>query len=289
MKVFISWSGERSRKLAEVLKGWLPAVIQALKPYFTPDDIEKGARWNNEISKELEQSSVGIICLTRANLQAPWLMFEAGALAKSIEKSRVIPLLFDVKPLDLQGPLLQFQAASFKRDDIKKVMKTINAALGEAVLDSQVLDSVFEKWWPELEAQVRHVMEAGEPEQERELRTDREILEEILELCRTEFYGSEPKKGFLPYSDIQGWIDVKFLRPVDDLGLTVRLANILEAEEIYYLGDLVQKNEIDLLKMPNMGKKAVKEIKDVLATRGLSLGMRLENWRLLALGFRFSD
>jgi hypothetical protein len=281
MKVFISWSGERSRKLAEVLKGWLPAVIQALKPYFTPGDIEKGARWNNEISKELEQSSVGIICLTRDNLQAPWLMFEAGALAKSIEKSRVIPLLFGVKPLDLQGPLLQFQAASFKRDDMKKVMKTINAALGEAVLESQVLDSVFEKWWPELEEQVRHVMEAGDPEQGRELRTDREILEEILELCRTEFYGSEPEKD--------SYIDVRFMRPVDDLGLTVRLAKILEAEEIYYLGDLVQKNEIDLLKMPNMGKRAVEEIKDILATRGLSLGMRLENWRPLAPGFRFSD
>ncbi|MGH9961880.1 MAG: toll/interleukin-1 receptor domain-containing protein, partial [Pyrinomonadaceae bacterium] len=177
MKVFISWSGERSRKAAEILKGWLPAVIQAVKPYFTPEDIEKGARWKDEMSKELEQSSVGIICLTRANLQAPWLMFEAGALAKSIEKSRVIPLLFGVKPLDLQGPLLQFQAASFKQDDIKRVMKTINTALGKAALDSQVLDSVFEKWWPELEAQVRHVMGAGDPEQEGELRTDREILE----------------------------------------------------------------------------------------------------------------
>lgn len=283
MKVFISWSGERSRKAAEILKGWLPAVIQAVKPYFTPEDIEKGARWKDEMSKELEQSSVGIICLTRANLQAPWLMFEAGALAKSIEKSRVIPLLFGVKPLDLQGPLLQFQAASFKQDDIKRVMKTINTALGKAALDSQVLDSVFEKWWPELEAQVRHVMGAGDPEQEGELRTDREILEEILEICRTEFYGSkssEPEGKF---------ISVEFLRPVDGLGLDVRLANILEAEEIYYLGDLVRRSEIDLLKMPKMGKRAVKEIKDALATRGLSLGMRLENWYPLTPGWRFSE
>ncbi len=270
MKVFISWSGERSRKLAEILKGWLPMVIQAVKPYFTPDDIEKGARWNNEISKELEQSSVGIICLTRANLQAPWLMFEAGALAKSIEKSRVIPLLFAVNPPDLQGPLLQFQAASFKRDDIKKLMKTINAALGEAALDGQVLDSVLEKWWPELEMKVRGVMEAGDPEQEMEMRTDREILEEILELSRAQFYGSGSHKGLV--------IDPILLRPVDDLELTVRTADILRAEGIYYIGDLIQRNEIELLRMPNMGKKAVIEIKDVLASRGLSLGMQLENW-----------
>jgi hypothetical protein len=160
MKVFLSWSGERSRKLAEILKAWLPAVIQAVKPYFTPDDIEKGVRWTNEISKELEQSSVGIICLTRANLQAPWLMFEAGALAKSIEQSRVVPLLFGVDPSDLQGPLLQFQAASFNENEVRKLVKTINAALGDNGLDSQVLESVFEKWWPELEQKVRGVMEA---------------------------------------------------------------------------------------------------------------------------------
>jgi hypothetical protein len=101
MKVFISWSGEKSKKLAEILKKWLPGVIQAIRPFFTPDDIEKGARWNTEISKELEESSVGIICLTRANLQAPWLMFEAGALAKRIDRSRVVPMLFGVKPTDL--------------------------------------------------------------------------------------------------------------------------------------------------------------------------------------------
>jgi DNA-directed RNA polymerase subunit alpha len=73
-------------------------------------------------------------------------------------------------------------------------------------------------------------------------------------------------------------IDPVLLRPVDDLELTVRSANCLKAENIFYIGDLIQKTEMELLKTPNLGKKSLTEIKDVLATKGLSLGMRLENW-----------
>jgi DNA-directed RNA polymerase subunit alpha len=73
-------------------------------------------------------------------------------------------------------------------------------------------------------------------------------------------------------------VDPVLLRPVDDLELTVRSANCLKAENIYYIGDLIQRTEVELLKTPNLGKKSLTEIKDVLAQHGLSLGMRLENW-----------
>jgi DNA-directed RNA polymerase subunit alpha len=73
-------------------------------------------------------------------------------------------------------------------------------------------------------------------------------------------------------------IDPILLRPVDDLELTVRSANCLKAENIYYIGDLIQRTEVELLKTPNLGKKSLTEIKDILASRGLSLGMKLENW-----------
>jgi DNA-directed RNA polymerase subunit alpha len=73
-------------------------------------------------------------------------------------------------------------------------------------------------------------------------------------------------------------VDPILLRPVDDLELTVRSANCLKAENIYYIGDLIQRTEVELLKTPNLGKKSLTEIKDVLASRGLQLGMRLENW-----------
>jgi DNA-directed RNA polymerase subunit alpha len=89
-------------------------------------------------------------------------------------------------------------------------------------------------------------------------------LEDAGELTRTE--PNEPE------------IDPVLLRPVDDLELTVRSANCLKAEQIYYIGDLIQRTEVELLKTPNLGKKSLTEIKDVLASKGLSLGMRLENW-----------
>ncbi|RMH89529.1 DNA-directed RNA polymerase subunit alpha [Lysobacter pythonis] len=73
-------------------------------------------------------------------------------------------------------------------------------------------------------------------------------------------------------------VDPTLLRPIDDLELTVRSANCLKAESIYYIGDLIQKTEVELLKTPNLGKKSLTEIKEVLAQRGLSLGMKLENW-----------
>jgi len=81
-----------------------------------------------------------------------------------------------------------------------------------------------------------------------------------------------------PASSPEPDIDPILLRPVDDLELTVRSANCLKAESIYYVGDLIQRTEVELLKTPNLGKKSLTEIKDVLAARGLSLGMRLESW-----------
>ncbi|MCX2956038.1 MAG: DNA-directed RNA polymerase subunit alpha, partial [Candidatus Portiera aleyrodidarum] len=73
------------------------------------------------------------------------------------------------------------------------------------------------------------------------------------------------------------------LRPVDDLELTVRSANCLKAEAIHYIGDLVQRSEVELLKTPNLGKKSLTEIKDILASRNLSLGMKLDNWPPLSI------
>ena len=85
-------------------------------------------------------------------------------------------------------------------------------------------------------------------------------------------------EGERPVAQKRDEVDPELLRPVDDLELTVRSANCLKAESIYYIGDLIQRTETDLLKTPNLGKKSLTEIKDVLASRGLSLGMRLEAW-----------
>lgn len=184
-KIFLSWSGELSRKLAEALRGWLPSVLQYVKPYFTPEDIEKGAKWGPEISKELESSNIGIVCLTRDNTEKPWILFEAGALSKSIQKSHVCTLLFDLEPADVKGPLTSFQGTRFARDDFKKLVVTINSAAGDQSLDSSVLDGVFDMWWPKLEQQVSEIIAShNESGSRTKRRSERDILEELLELTR---------------------------------------------------------------------------------------------------------
>lgn len=88
---------------AEAVRHWLPGTIQFVKPYFTPEDIEKGTRWGSDIVKELESSKIGILCLTNNNSDSPWILFEAGALSKSLEKSRVCTVLFGLETTDLKG------------------------------------------------------------------------------------------------------------------------------------------------------------------------------------------
>ncbi|MBD8473781.1 toll/interleukin-1 receptor domain-containing protein [Pseudomonas sp. CFBP 8770] len=186
MKIFLSWSGELSRELAEALRDWLPAVLQSVKPFFTPNDIEKGARWSKDIAQELETSSYGIFCLTKENLLKPWIMFEAGALSKRIDASRVCPVLFGVDNADLEGPLVQFQASPFNESEIRKLMKTLNSGLGEQRLEDNVLTSVFDMWWPRLNEKVTKILErhAAKPVGAASTRPEREILEEILQLAR---------------------------------------------------------------------------------------------------------
>jgi hypothetical protein len=183
-KVFISWSGDLSRKLADTLRQWLPGVLQFVKPYFTPEDIEKGTRWGSDIVKELESSEIGILCLTKNNTASPWMLFEAGALSKSLEKSKVCTVLFGIETTDLKGPLTIFQHTKFQKDDFRKLVKSINAAGGDVKLDDAVFEGVFEMWWPRLEEKVGTVLSGHNETHEGPHRSERDMLEEILELTR---------------------------------------------------------------------------------------------------------
>jgi hypothetical protein len=187
MRIFISWSGDRSREIADVFRRWLPGILQATKPYFSPDDIAKGARWESEISKELAASQLGLLILTPENVEAPWLVFEAGALAKNLEKSKVCPLLFGLEATDVKGPLVHFQGAKFEESEIKRVVKMVNSELGEqGLLDATVLDQVFEMWWPRLHTEVTKIIEKPASNKGAKARSDRDILEEVLALVRSD-------------------------------------------------------------------------------------------------------
>ncbi|WP_071603344.1 TIR domain-containing protein [Dickeya zeae] len=143
MKIFISWSGDTSHRVAKIFRDWLPSVIQSVTPYVSSEDIDKGSRWSTDIAGELDQSTYGILCVTKENLDAPWLNFEAGALGKSVEKSRVSPFLYKLKRSEIKGPILQFQSTIQERDDVFKLIKSINSACGDLGLDESRLEKNF--------------------------------------------------------------------------------------------------------------------------------------------------
>lgn len=184
-KVFISWSGELSKALGEVVRDWIPKVLQSVKPYFTPDDIEKGARWAKEIGEELASSQLGIICLTQDNQHSPWILFEAGALSKNLEESKVCPILFNFDTTELKGPLSSFQATKFNKDDFKKLVESINNSCVETKLDQKSLDETFDMWWPKLEENIKEILTQDKTGTKPMKRAERDILEEILELTRS--------------------------------------------------------------------------------------------------------
>jgi hypothetical protein len=122
VKVFISWSGEPSRSIARALDGWLESVVQHVDAWMSDADIGSGQRWNEAISKSLDETDFGIVCVTRANQHAPWLIFEAGALAKSVNEGRVVPLCIDLKSAEVTGPLSGFQGRALDRDGVKRLV-----------------------------------------------------------------------------------------------------------------------------------------------------------------------
>ncbi|MBX3119033.1 MAG: TIR domain-containing protein [Fimbriimonadaceae bacterium] len=183
MKLFLSWSGDRSKALAEAFDKWIQSVVQAVTPFFSPDDIEKGSFWFQEINENLKEAKTGIMFITQENRDRPWMLFEAGALATKIGKPRLIPLLFDMQPSELTGPLANLNVAVFNKDEIKKVVMTINGQVEEQRLDPAVLDSVFEKWWPDLDDAVATIL-SQEDHKISPSRPTEDILEELLALGR---------------------------------------------------------------------------------------------------------
>jgi hypothetical protein len=211
MKVFISWSGGKSKAVAEALYEWLPTVILTVRPWLSLADIDKGARWRAEVAGELEESQVGIICLTPDNLNAPWLLFEAGALSKIQQKSYVCTFLYNLEPTDVREPLAQFQHTLAQKDDVKKLVHTINRAQGDKRFTDAQIDKAFERGWPELEENLNRVgktTEIAKPEP-----TEKEMLKELLELARAQtrknptIFLLPSERSLEPYQEIHKYID----------------------------------------------------------------------------------
>ena len=185
MKIFLSWSKPRSRAVAEALNDWLKRVIQAVKPFYSPE-IEKGAKWSNELDAALEGTRFGVICLTPDNLNSTWIHYEAGALSKTPD-ALIWTFLHGINHGDVPQPLGKFQHTVAEKEDVFKLLKSINGRLadvGGEPIDIAVLSENFEMYWPRLEEKLKAAEGVGDlVEKPRE---EREILLEILEIVRNQ-------------------------------------------------------------------------------------------------------
>ena len=158
MKIFISWSGETSRAIALTLGDWIPSVIQAVETYVPPEEARKGTERIHEVSQELARSSLGILCVDPGSMAAPWLNFEAGILLKSLDVSKVIPLLFDVGRSELDnGPLARFPSVPYGKDALYQMLEMINENTEKMRLSEDRLQNTFELWWPKLDLDIEAV------------------------------------------------------------------------------------------------------------------------------------
>lgn len=185
MKVFVSWSGDVSRDTASALRRYLPCMLQGLTVFTSQHDLESGARWGTQLASELEETSFGIICLTGNNQTAPWVLYEAGALTKLTSGRACGLLLNGLTPANVSGPLGQFQHRQLTEDDFFLLVRDLNQKMSTPLPDEQ-LRLVYGKWWPDLASECAAVAaRVPAASHEGNQRTDRELLEEILERVRS--------------------------------------------------------------------------------------------------------
>jgi len=189
MKVFISWSGELSQKVAAILYEWLPQVIQSVKPFYSTKDISKGENWDNRLTNELANCNYGILCLTPDNVQSPWLHYEAGALSKELD-SRVSALMINTATSNVQGPLSRVQNTKFDEEDIFELLKSINECSGESKIKEETLEKVFKAMWTQCNDDIRAAIDGYSPDEsqeevEQDLHPAGDAIEEILRLMRS--------------------------------------------------------------------------------------------------------
>lgn len=192
MNIFISWSGDRSKNMAEALRIWLPRVIQSVHPWVSGHNLGKGSKWSTVLSSELGSHVYGIICVTPENREKPWIMFEAGALSKT-DESRTYTLLLGLGPSDIEQPLAQFNHTLAEENDLRALIRGINEATANPV-NEDVLEHSFNLNWPFLQERIDAILTAGDtssvttptPEAAQGLRDERSMIAEMLQLLRAQ-------------------------------------------------------------------------------------------------------
>lgn len=158
MKVFISWSGERSKAAAVALTELLPAILQPIQCWMSEENLEKGKPWFDQLRSELNQILFGVFCVTPENWESPWMQWEAGLLSSSsaLGDRRVAPIAIGTSKGSIRGPLAIYQGTDADREDVLRLIKHINLALDEKQrVPATTLETTFAYVWPQLEQRLK--------------------------------------------------------------------------------------------------------------------------------------
>ncbi|OOV25763.1 hypothetical protein BXU11_13900 [Flavobacterium sp. LM5] len=274
MKVFISWSGERSRQVAELLNNWIQCVLQAVDPWLSSKDIDRGSLWFSEITSQLSNTHNGIVCLTKSNLNKPWILFESGALAKGLSSNRVYTFLIDLNSNDIKDPLAQFNHTTPTKEGVYQLIRTINNGLEDKSLKENILLNVFDTYWPQFETDFKLILKNTKDEEVLEVRPKDDILNEILYSVRGMdkrlrvledvdtinkiSYNNSSRKRNGSYSNV-----IKV--PLEEFGINPKTLHNLKSYNINTLEDYIKIESENSIKLPESIRKEIHTIMDIVA------------------------
>ncbi len=272
MKIFISWSGERSRQVADLLSNWIQCVLQAVDPWLSSKDIDRGSLWFSEITNQLSNTHNGIVCLTKANLNKPWILFESGALAKGLTSNRVYTFLIDLTSNEVKDPLAQFNHTVPTKDGVYQLVRTINNSLEASSLKESILSNVFETYWPQFDRDFKEILKNTKDEDVVLERPKEDILNEILQsvrgldrrvrsmeevdyIIRSQFSNNDNKLNSNLFRAKNDKISL-FRTPLEEFNLSVKAINSLKNAHINTLEEYLNS---DNQRLANLNDEARKE------------------------------
>jgi diguanylate cyclase (GGDEF)-like protein len=184
MQVFISWSGDQSRSVAEALEKAIRHIVRGASTFISTHDIDPGERWETRVSEELEKSNHAVLCITRDNQTAPWLNYEAGALGRLVGTSKVIPYTLGFPPSELKsGPLARFQGVQNDEPGTWNLMKSLNQSSASPD-DDGFLREDFDVWFPRLRDTMTELLASNPAARRASASDERELLLEIRQDIR---------------------------------------------------------------------------------------------------------
>jgi hypothetical protein len=184
MKVFISWSKDRSGIIADALRSLIQLVIQRANPWVSRSGIGAGSAWANTLREELSSTSFGIFCVNSENLRNEWLLFEAGAISKGLDQNRVCALLLDLEPGEITGPFAQFDNRRCDKAGVKSVLSAINTMMDDEAISEVIFEKAFESAWHEFEKEIERARTTKQESPTAKPKPD-DMIAEILEIVKS--------------------------------------------------------------------------------------------------------